>query len=311
MLAASPDRSLAVKNTTLNAYARRVDAVIALLQATIARGDDLPGLAELAATAHFSRFHFHRIWRALTGETVGATVARLRMARALHLLAEPGAAITAIALAAGYETPEAFARAFREITDASPSELRGDAGRLALARDRLDGRRAAARAPAALRVDVVSVEPFEVVALRNRGAFDGLDQAYARLFAWAGEAGLVESIVGLHGVPHGDHRDLPPEQYEFDCGIRLAVPADPPAPARVLRIGGGDYARARHLGAYRDLEALVDAVLAEWLPESGHALRDAPIHFDFLDDPEVVPEALLRADAFVPVVPVAELPAHA
>ena len=67
MLAASPDRSLAMKNTTLNAYARRVDAVIALLQATIARGDDLPGLAELAATAHFSRFHFHRIWRALTG----------------------------------------------------------------------------------------------------------------------------------------------------------------------------------------------------------------------------------------------------
>ena len=86
MLAASPDRSFAVKNTTFHAYARRVDAVVSLLQATIAVGGDLPGLAELAAAAHFSPFHFHRIWRALTGETVGATIARLRMARALHLL---------------------------------------------------------------------------------------------------------------------------------------------------------------------------------------------------------------------------------
>jgi AraC family transcriptional regulator len=56
---------------------------------------------------------------------------------------------------------------------------------------------------------------------------------------------------------------------------------------------------------------LVDAVLGAWLADSGHALRDAPIHFDFLDDPEVVPEALLRADVFVPVVAGAGSSAHA
>src|SRR5690606_31247738 len=121
--------------------------------------------------------------------------ARLRMARVLHLLAEPGVPIVDVAFAAGYETPEAFARAFRGITAASPSDLRGDAARLAQARARVEASRPAPVAPTALRVDVVSVEPFEVVALRNRGAFADLDQAYGRLFAWATEAGVVDSIV--------------------------------------------------------------------------------------------------------------------
>lgn len=292
-----------MKATTRQSHARRIDAVLELLQGAIARGADLPGLADLAAAAHFSPFHFHRIWRALTGETVGATVARLRIARVLHLLADRGASVTEVALAAGYETPEAFARAFRQMTAASPSELRGDPAKLALARARLETLPAGTAAPADLRVEVVSLDPFEVVAVRKRGAFDDLDQAYAQLFAWAADAGAVGSIIGLHGIPLGDHRDLPTDMFTFDCAIRLALDVDRglPEPLSILRIGGGYYARSRHVGAYADLEAHVDAVLAHWWPDSGRALRDAPIHYTFLDDPEVVPEPLLRADVFVPV----------
>jgi AraC family transcriptional regulator len=137
--------------------------------------------------------------------------------------------------------------------------------------------------------------------LRNRGAFADLDQAYGRLFVWAAEAGLVECIIGLHGVPLADHRDVPPADLEFDCSIRLSAIADPPSPLRLARLGGGDYARLRHVGSFVALEGLVDRVLAEWLPISGYALRDAPIHYNYHDDPEVVPEALLRTDIFVPV----------
>ena len=77
-----------MKPDTRNAYARRVDAVLTRLQQAIAAGDDLPGLDELAAVAHLSPFHFHRVWRALTGEPLGGTVARLRLARALQLLGD-------------------------------------------------------------------------------------------------------------------------------------------------------------------------------------------------------------------------------
>jgi AraC family transcriptional regulator len=153
----------------------------------------------------------------------------------------------------------------------------------------------------ALQVEVVSLEPFEVVALRNRGAFADLDQAYGALFEWAAGAGLVESIIGLHGIPRGDHRDLPPGDLEFDCAIRLSSPADPDAPLRLLPVEGGMHARVRHVGGYDRLEDVVDRLLADWLPGSGRSLRDLPIRFEFLDDPETVPEPMLRAEVLVPL----------
>ena len=293
-----------MKPDTRNAYARRVDAVLTRLQQAIAAGDDLPGLDELAAVAHLSPFHFHRVWRALTGEPLGCTVARLRLARALQLLGDAGAGIAGVALAVGYDTPQALARAMRERLDASPSELRDDPARRAALLARLGRPTRTATDPLPLQVEVVSLEPFEVVALRNRGAFADLDQAYGALFEWAAGAGLVESIIGLHGIPWGDHRDLPAETLEFDCAIRLdgERAAEPETPLRRETLAGGLFARLRHVGPYEGLEEAVDGVLADWLPDSGHALRDAPIRYDFLDDPETVPAPLLRADILVPLV---------
>jgi AraC family transcriptional regulator len=290
-----------MKSDTRNAYVRRVDAVLACLQSAIVAGDELPDLTELAAVAHLSPFHFHRVWRALTGETVGGTVARLRLSRALQLLGDADAAVADVALAVGYDTPQALARAFRDRLDASPAELRADPARRAALLAGLESPARDAGEHVPLQVEVVSVAPFEVVALRNRGAFADLDQAYGALFEWAASAGVVDAIIGLHGIPRGDHRDVPPTDLEFDCAIRLSVPADPEAPLCRLPVEGGMHARARHVGSYEQLEDVVDQLLAGWLPGSGRTLRDAPIRFEFLDDPEAVPEALLRADVLVPL----------
>lgn len=291
-----------MKPSTCHAHATRVDAVLARLQRALDQGEPPPGLEELAGVAHLSPFHFHRVWRALTGEALGRTLARLRLLRALHLLEDPASVVTEVALASGYDSAQSLARAVRATLDLAPGDLRGDSARIAEARLRIgDAGGPATAGP--LQVEVVSLAPFEVVALRKRGAFDDLDAAFGQLFEWAAQAGLVESIAGLHGVPLGDHRALPPEQLEFECAISLQVPAPPPAPMRVMALPGGLHARLRHVGPYDGIEDLVDAMLAQWWPGSGYALRDAPIHYCFLDDPETVPGPLLRADIQLPLHP--------
>ncbi len=290
-----------MKTETRNAHAKRIDDVVACLQTSLEHGNELPDLSELANVAHLSPFHFHRIWRALTGETIGRTVARLRLRRALHLLTDPVLEVGIAAQAAGYETPQAFARAFREALAVSPGEVRGQPDLIAAAMARLEVTvRDAGQVP--LRIEVVSLQPFEVVALRNRGAFSDLDRPYGELFGWAAEAGRVESIIGLHGIPLTDHRDVAPEEMEFECAIRFSGAVEPVAPMKLLELGGGDYARIHHVGPYEGLEDLVDHVLSDGLQERGLVLRDVPIHYEFLDDPEHVPEAMLRADVFVPVM---------
>lgn len=280
-----------------------IDRVIAHLQQCLRAGQPLPDLDALAAVAHQSPFHFHRLYRALTGETPGRTVARLRLLHALQLLGQADSRVTEVALTVGYESPQGLARACRQALDATPSALRADAQlrthwqlRLSLPAGDAD----AMDVP--LQVRVTTLEPFDVVVLRKRGAFDDLDQAFGQVFAWAAEQGLAGHLQQLIGIALNDHRDVAADACEFECGMGLGrALAGVPAPLRALTLGGGEYAVLRHVGSYAGLEAATDALLRQWLPDSGRALRDAPLYYHYLDDPEDVPEAMLRADICVPL----------
>ncbi|QWP78677.1 AraC family transcriptional regulator [Lysobacter sp. K5869] len=300
---AAPARG-ALKPGTRDAHLRRIQRAVALIEQAIARGEEPPELSRLAEAAAFSPFHFHRVYRAMTGETTGQTVARLRLLQGLRLLADDGRSVTDAALAVGYQTPQAFTRALRQGVGGTPSELRAEPERLWREIDRL------AQPPepqdgfaAPLRVEVVSVEPFQVAALRVTGAYPEQNQGYGRLFGWAAQNGLLDSLRGLYGVPLHDRRDVPPHACAFDCMLALGAPFadDAGEGIRLQVLGGGRYARVRLIGAFDGLEALTDALLARWLPDSGESLRDAPLFHEYLDDPDETPEAVLRTDVYLPL----------
>jgi AraC family transcriptional regulator len=183
--------------------------------------------------------------------------------------------------------------------------MRGQRERLGEAIQRLRQPRAERNAMAAeLRVEVVSVEPFRVVATRYVGNPRELDQVYAGLFEWAAERSLLERLDGIFGVPHGDPRDVLPEQCAFDGGLAFSgedVRVD--GALQSLQLGGGTWARLRHVGSCDDLYEVTDRLIAGWLPDSGYMLRDELPFRHFLDDPEETPEAVLRADIYLPVAP--------
>ena len=113
-----------MKPTSQSDYTKRIERVIAAVADSLEHDRDLPSTATLASVANFSPFHFMRVYRALAGESLGTTVQRLRLARAAHLLAASAAPISEVSGRVGFETPQAFARAFREHFGVAPSEAR-------------------------------------------------------------------------------------------------------------------------------------------------------------------------------------------
>ena len=89
-------------------------------------GLDDPGLsgAELANRAYLSRFHFDRLVTAGLGEPPGAFRRRLLLERSAHRLEATSDTVIDIALAAGFGSPEAYARAFGRAYGAPPSAYR-------------------------------------------------------------------------------------------------------------------------------------------------------------------------------------------
>jgi len=81
-------------------------------------------LGELAALVGLSPFHFTRMFKQTTGVSPFVYLRRLRAERARALLETGELSVIEIALAVGYDTPQAFARMFRAETGMSPSQWR-------------------------------------------------------------------------------------------------------------------------------------------------------------------------------------------
>jgi AraC family transcriptional regulator len=83
------------------------------------------GLEALSGVAAFSKYHFHRQFMSTFGLSVHRYVQLARMKRASYRLAYMDAqSVTDIAMDAGYDAPDAFARAFRQRFRQSPSSFR-------------------------------------------------------------------------------------------------------------------------------------------------------------------------------------------
>jgi AraC family transcriptional regulator len=79
---------------------------------------------ELAELVGCSEGHFHRAFHATTGETPLRFIHRMRIERAMQILATQDVAITELAMRLGFVSPSHFARVFRSITGRSPRAFR-------------------------------------------------------------------------------------------------------------------------------------------------------------------------------------------
>ncbi|ANS76919.1 hypothetical protein AWM70_21975 [Paenibacillus yonginensis] len=81
-------------------------------------------LAELAELAHYSEYHFHRMFQFLTGTTVMSYIRQRRLNRAAALIDQTQRKVLDIALECGFRSPETFSRNFRKAFGIQPSEQR-------------------------------------------------------------------------------------------------------------------------------------------------------------------------------------------
>jgi len=81
-------------------------------------------LEKLAKVAHYSKFHFERIFKVFTGMSFYQHLKTKRVYHAEALLLDPKLAIIDVALKSGFGSVSAFNRAFKEIKHCTPSEFR-------------------------------------------------------------------------------------------------------------------------------------------------------------------------------------------
>src|SRR5262245_30310509 len=105
-------------------YSRRLRNVLEHIDAHL---DEALDLEALSRVAHFSPFHFHRVFAAWMGETLGEYLRNRRLDRAAaQLVSEPSASVLSVAVSVGFGSGEALARAFKQRFGCTPSAWRSE-----------------------------------------------------------------------------------------------------------------------------------------------------------------------------------------
>ena len=268
---------------TRETYARRLNRVAEHIWAHL----DAPlDLAQLAEVACLSPFHFHRIYRAMMGETVAETVSRLRLQRASMELARGQAPIGKIAVRAGYASNPAFTRAFRAAYDQTPAAFRA-------ARRRNSGAQP-------MTVEIQDRAPMRIATVPHKGPPQQIGQAFDRLMAWAGPKGVVmPPAVGV-AVYLDDMSVVPPAEQRALAGITVGPEVAGDETVTIHEVPAGRYAVLLYRGPYAQIGKGYEELFG-WLPASGEEPAHAPCVEVNLNDPRKTAPADLLTELCLPL----------
>ena len=267
-------------------YVDRVNRAIDYVTHNLARP---MRLEDVARAACFSSYHFHRIFRALMGETLGAFIKRVRLERSVFLLSHwKGANLTEIAFACGFSSSSDFSRVFRACYGVPPRKFDVKAFRrvrsdeMQAAVTTFDERLRVERLPAAHDPDdfVVTVRHLparRVAYMRVHRPYEGdhVPQAVARLVAWAEPRGLADGQ--WLGYQWDDPEIVALEKCRYDVGLEVPDTTRADEHVSTTSFGAG-------LVAEIDIKGSVDIELRalhwlfqQWLPGSGYAPAHQPM----------------------------------
>ena len=273
-------------------YMQRILKVLIYIEEHL---DDEITLEQLAKIAHYSPFHFHRLFQAIVGESVGQYVKRLRLEKAAAQLRQGEKSITEIALDSHYDTPSAFNKAFKQSMGESPSRYRAV---LNLLHHKL--KELAMITPSKIEkipdLDVLFVRRVGSYSQAPWGAWDAMDR-------FIESEGLDKSKVRCFGIPHDDPQITAEDKLRYDaCILSPGAKAKGEIGREVIK--GGKYAIFIHHGPYINLSETFNKIFLKWLPANKEQYDDSRSSFtEYLKTEFVKTDpSKLETMVFVPLV---------
>ncbi len=289
-----------------DAYLQRINRVIDYIHENLR--EDLC-LTALSKVAFFSPYHFHRLFKAHTGETLNHFVSRSRVERAaVFLRSAPDRTISSVADECGFSSLASFSKVFKERYGISPSSW-----------DRLSRLQERKIEQAGIEFPTYSPEEFEAMVpqfpvtivripamriayLRTANSYSegAFDRTYRRLMDWVKTRELPAGKT--LAMSHDDPDITPKEKCRLDVAYSVPVEVKEERPIRIRTLPAMNVACARCVGEFMNIHKVWEFMYRYWLPRSRYEPRHLPSMEYFRTMPEDwYRDELVDLEAWIPV----------
>jgi AraC family transcriptional regulator len=231
-------------------------------------------LTDLAAACDVSRCHLSHAFTERVGRPITDYVRSRRLSSAAEALAAGAPDILDLALASGYNSHEAFSRAFKTLLGVTPESVRR--------------RRTTAGLPLVSAIDMTTAEertlPMPEVTAKGAMTFVGLFDRFT-LDTTHGIPALWRRFMASYGdiedkvdpIPVGVIGPIGEDGcFAYGCAAQVGLSAAPPASMSVLNVPAQRYALFPHLGHVSTIRSTYDAIWNQVLSENGWTTPERP-----------------------------------
>lgn len=270
-------------------------------------------LEELAGVSGFSKYHFHRIFKSMTKETVFQYATRTKLEFAAStLVARPDLSITDVAYQFGFSDSAVFSRTFKKYYDMSPRELRKQYSNNC--KDSLLKTSYTKNVNSNVNtvkgdVEIITMDSLPVIYIRKIGAYKDLDNyldSMEKLFTFAIKQNLIDEKKSKPLAVYHSHPDFSDEEKQrtsICLSVKEPITIDDKSDIGYMSILSGTYAVAHFEIFQSEYPDAWDFLCGEWLPQSGYFPRDYFPFEVYMNDPDEHPQHKHIVDIYLPIEP--------
>ncbi len=274
-----------------SSYEDRILRVLQHIHDNPAGDLSLDALADVAA---MSRFHWHRVFRAMTGETCAQAVRRLRLHRAATWLVLGDNPVSRIAADVGYPNQKSFARAFSDAYGSSPAAFRR-AGRLTPQNPTFR------TGDTLMHPVVIRTDPDRrMIGLAHKGAYSEIGKSFDAFSAMCTGRNLWSRTGPMMAIYHDNPENVPEDELRSFAGAQFNG-KDTPDGMVSIDIPGGRFAVMTYKGPYSGIGNATNSLYGDWLPSSGEEPADRPCLEIYRNDPTTTAPADLVTEICLPL----------
>ena len=152
-----------------------------------------------------------------------------------------------------------------------------------------------------MNIEIIDRPRLRAATIRHVGRYDRISEAFEKLGAIAGRAGILGPDTTMIAIYHDDPEATPEAELRSDAAVTIPETAAIPEGLTELVIPAGRYARATHVGPYEALGRTWTLLMGKWLPGSGHRLGDGVCYELYRNNPTNARPQELVTDIYIPL----------
>ena len=209
-------------NDLNNIYQHRINLAVEYINKNLANNIKLD---DIAKSAHFSPYHFHRIFMAVLKETVNDFTNRVKLEKAVKLLKYSDNPFPYISTECGFSSPSTFSRAFKNYFKISPTEFKKngfDKNSKICKEAHLTNTYLAPINKEQFETEIIEMEEKKVAYIRINNSFQEgkVLNKFEKLVKWSKKMGIYKTET-FFGMSLDDIMVTPKEKYRYEACVTI------------------------------------------------------------------------------------------